>query len=325
MNPLSSPSKWPMQQCHPKTFIGTYSVYLTSYHTVRFVQLKCMQSTHIKTHAHGLFDADLSPSDPFPLPTMFGRTLCQSIDGWKINPISQLRAAAGLSCWLHEPLYALILLYLSNNPQFGTIPPLEQNVFPKRSSFRSPCTVHIQAIRKANRTVSRQAINCRHSLGYPPPRRCTSTMVRVAAQRRVDDGGNGVLGWWVQLMHRAHLNEQQHTLIFVLWPSLINAYHVVDACSKRTTLEHAINIAQTKAHARRVQHAVAAIPSAHSSNGRDVGTCTPAAEDYVSLCAWVHRDEVAEVPYARVGVMCYDLVDETVASRISLLVPTARD
>ena len=73
-------------------------------------------------------------------------------------------------------------------------------------------------------------------------------------------------------MHRAHLNEQQHTLIFVLWPSLIDAYHVVDACSKRTALEHAINIAQTKAHARRVQHAVAAIPSAHSSNGRDVGT-----------------------------------------------------
>ena len=128
---------------------------------------------------------------------------------------------------------------------------------------------------------------------------------------------NCVLEWWVQLMHRAHLNEQQHTLIFVLWPSLINAYHVVDACSKRTTLEHAINIAQTKAHARRVQHAVAAIPSAHSSNGRDVGTCTPAAEDYVSLCAWVHRDEVAVAPYARVGVMRYDLVDETVASRIS--------
>ena len=49
------------------------------------------------------------------------------------------------------------------------------------------------------------------------------------AQRCVDGGGNCVLEWWVQLMHRAHLDEQQHTLTFALWPSLINAYHVVDA------------------------------------------------------------------------------------------------
>ena len=37
--------------------------------------------------------------------------------------------------------------------------------------------------------------------------------------------------------------------------------------------------------------------------GREVDTCAPAAEDYVSLRAWVHSDEVAVTPYARVGVV----------------------
>ena len=104
-------------------------------------------------------------------------------------------------------------------------------------------------------------------------------------------------------MSRAHLDKQQYALVFIVRPALAYTYRVVDACSKHRTLKHAVNLARTKAHARWVQHAVAAILSAQARQGREVGACAPAAEDYVSLRAWVHSDEVAMAPYPRVGVI----------------------
>jgi hypothetical protein len=72
-----------------------------------------------------------------------------------------------------------------------------------------------------------------------------------AAQRCPDGSADCLLERRVQLVPCAHLDEQQHTLVFILRPALAHTYRVVDACGKHRTLEHAVDLARTEAHARR--------------------------------------------------------------------------
>ena len=80
-----------------------------------------------------------------------------------------------------------------------------------------------------------------------------------SAKCRLDGTADCLLERLVQLVPRAHLYKQQHTLIFVLRPALAHTYRVVDPCGKHRSLEHAVDLARAEAHPRRVQHAVASI------------------------------------------------------------------
>jgi hypothetical protein len=81
-----------------------------------------------------------------------------------------------------------------------------------------------------------------------------------AAQRSLDGSAHRLLERRVELVPRAHLDEQQHMLVFVLWLALAHTYHIADACGEHKSLKHTIDLARTKAHARWVQHAVAGTP-----------------------------------------------------------------
>jgi hypothetical protein len=137
----------------------------------------------------------------------------------------------------------------------------ERTDFPKRSSSpqsrsscHSPCTGHVQSHQKnafpdftAPRNTHWDLVDLEDVRWYVS-----------LAQRGLDGSANRLLERRVQLMPRTHLDEQQHTVVFVLQATLANAYCVFDASGKLWALKHDVNLVRTKIQADSgFQHAVA--------------------------------------------------------------------
>jgi hypothetical protein len=68
-------------------------------------------------------------------------------------------------------------------------------------------------------------------------------------QRSPDRSTDRLLKGLVQLLPRAHLDEQQHTLVLVLRSALADADRVVDARRELGPLEHAVNFSRAEPYA----------------------------------------------------------------------------
>lgn len=121
-------------------------------------------------------------------------------------------------------------------------------------------------------------------------------------------------------MPRTHLDEKQHTLVFVLRPALAHTYRVVDACGKQGAVEHTVDLTQGEAHTRGVQHAVAGIYKrehlgTRKEKGREEGAdlgpriCYPFVCGFMAMKSlWRHTPryvsyifEVQELPVSACG------------------------
>lgn len=126
------------------------------------------------------------------------------------------------------------------------------------------------------------------------------------AQRLFDAHADVLLEGLVELVPRAHLDEQQHALVFILWSALAHADRVVDARSEAGSFKYSVDLARPKAHPGGIQHTVAIGNEAHFRTHTHPSKNKPAAEDYVSSRVWVHSDEVPVAPHAGISiVICF--------------------